>query len=281
MPRFIALAVLAFGFTAVTASAQTDPAPPADTAVSDTTETAIGPDPERAREIYREAADLLRERNFEEALVKYEEALVYNETYAAAGLGRAQSLAQLGRLEESQTAFEQAVALAEASEASNADQIAATAQRGLEQVSSVLAARAEAAEQQAAASAVQEMQNKVTQATQMLAGNEISYAQGADAYALLEQARMEGYAANLVAYYYAKALLAMERAADAVAYAETAVAQSEGQGDRSSYYILLAQAHIGAGNAAEARSALESINEGEAWHGWVPHYMGQVDALEG
>lgn len=114
----------------------------------------------------------------------------------------------------------------------------------------------------------------------MLAGNDITFEQGTDAYALLEQARLDGYDADLVAFYYAKALIAMERGADAIPYAETALAASEGQGDRSGFYILLAQAHIGAGNADDARAALSAINEGESWHGWIPHYTSQIEAME-
>ena len=285
MTRHTLLALLAFGLVA-SASAQTDPMPtdtpalPADSAAADTTEAAIELDPERARSLYDEGAGLLRARDFQAALLKFEEALLYNPSYAAAGLGRAQSLAAQRRLEDARNAFEEAIAMAEASDASNAASIKETAERQLEQVASVLDQQAAAAQAQADADAAAGVQAKVTEATQILSANEVSFEQAADAYALLEQARMDGFDANSVAYYYAKALVAMERGADAVPYAETAVTQSEGQPDRSSYYILLAQAELGAGNAAGARAALESISEGEAWHGWVPHYMGQVEALE-
>ncbi|MGB3544600.1 hypothetical protein [Rubrivirga sp.] len=286
MTRFLSLALLAFGLTTVASAQTTDPtempAVEADTVVADSLEAAIEPDPERARELYQEGIELFRESNFSDALLKYEEALLYNETYAPAGLGLAQALAQEGRLEDSRNAFEDAVAMAEASDASNAGTILSAANRGLEQVSGVLEARAAQAaaaqEQQAAASAAAETTAKIEQAVQMLNGNDITYEQGTDAYALLEQARMAGYDADLVAFYYAKALIAMERGADAVPYAETALAASEGQADRSSFYIQLGLAHMGAGDADQARAAFESIAEGQAWHGWAQHYIGQLDS---
>lgn len=285
MTRLFPLALLAFAFAATTASAQSDPtATPADSIAADSTATIIEPDPERARELYREGVELFRARDFSEALLKYEESLLYNESYAPAGLGLAQALAQQGRLEDSRNAFEQAVAMAQASDASNASDIVTAARRGLEQVTAALEARASAAaaqqQQQAAAAEAQATTAKVEQATQILAGNEVSFEQATEAYALLEQARLAGYDPDLVAFYYAKALIAMERGADAIPFAETAVAQSEGQADRSSYYIQLGLAHMGAGNNAEAIAAFEAIEEGQAWHGWAQHYIGQVNAAE-
>lgn len=285
MPRFFLSALLALGLTTAV-SAQTEPtempAVPADTVATDSLEVAIEPDPERARELYREGVELFRAQNYGEALLKYEEALLYNETYAPAGLGLAQALAQEGRLEDSRNAFEDAVAMAEASGASNAADVLSAARRGLEQVSGVLDARAANAaaqqQQEQANAAAAATTAKVEQAVQMLNGNDISFEQGAEAYALLEQARMDGYDPDLVAFYYAKALIAMDRGADAVPYAETALASSEGQADRSGQYIQLGLAHMGAGNTAEARAAFEAIEEGQSWHGWAQHYIGQLDS---
>ena len=31
-------------------------------------------------------------------------------------------------------------------------------------------------------------------------------------------------------------------------------------------------------DAAEARAAFEAITEGQSWHGWAQHYIGQLDA---
>ncbi len=287
MTRSALLALLALGLSA-SASAQTDPAMPMDTPVAadsvaaDSVEAAIELDPERARDLYDEGAAALRGQDYEAALLKFEEALLYNPTYPAAGLGRAQSLAAQRRLDDARSAYEEAIAMANASDASIAADVRSTAERQLAQVTAALDARAAqtaAAEQaNAAAAGAQATAGKVEQATQMLAGNEITEAQATDAYALLEQARMDGYDPDLVAFYYAKALNAMGRGADAVPFAQTAVEASADQDDRSAYYIQLGLAHMGAGNADEARAAFGSVAEGQAWHGWAQHYIGQLDS---
>ncbi|WP_412060201.1 hypothetical protein [Rubrivirga sp. IMCC45206] len=278
MFRIALLALLALGLTTA-ASAQSDGGEmPADTpeVAADSAEAAIELDPERARGLYDEGAALLRDRDFEAALLKFEESLIYNPSYAAAGLGLAQSLAAQRRLEDARNAYEAAIAMAEASDASNAADIRSTAQDQLDRVTAALdqrAANAAAQQAQAGANATAE---KVAQATQMLSGNEISFEQATDAYALLEQARMDGYDADLVAFFYAKALNAMERGADAVPFAETAVANADASADNSAIYIQLGLAHMGAGNDAEARAAFEAVTEGQAWHGWAQHYIGQI-----
>ena len=277
MTRYALLALAAFGLAAAPANAQDDPAAPAD-AVADTTETVIEADPERARELYNEGRESLSARDFEAALAKFDEALVYNDTYAAAALGRGQALAQLGRLEDARSAFEQAAAFASASDAGNADQIAEVAVQSADRITQALEARAAANEQQAAAAGAQANAQKIEQATQMLAGPEVDMATAADAFALLEQARLDDFDVSPYAFFYAKALNAMERGADAVPYAEAAVEQAADQDDPSAVYIQLGLAHMGAGNAAEARAAFESIAEGQAWHGWAQHYIGQLDA---
>ena len=291
MIRSALFAALALGFAAAPVGAQTTPTEmpvmPADSVAidslaADSTATVIEPDADRARELYREGLDLYRTDNLEEALLKYDQSLLYGESFAPSGLGRAQVLTRLGRLEDARNAFEAAVAMAGTSDASNAADIQSAAQRGLEQVTEAIEARTAAAsaaqQNQAATEAAQAVQEKITQATEMLSGNEISMTQATDAYALLEQARMDGYDPDLVAFYYAKALNAMERGADAVPYAETAVAASEGQADRSAFYIQLGQAYMSAGDAAKARTAFEAIEEGQAWHGWAQHYIGQLDS---
>ena len=285
MTRPALLVALSLGLAA-SASAQTTPPEgpvlPTDSVAVDSVATTVAPDEDRARDLYREGLDLYRADDLDEALLKYEESLLYGESFAPSGLGRAQVLTRLGRLEDARSAFEMAIAMAETSDASNASDIRTAARRGLEQVTEAIEARAAAAEatqrNQAAAADAQAMAEKIEQATQMLSGNEITMAQATDAYALLEQARMDGYDPDLVAFYYAKALNAMDRGADAVPYAETAVAASEGQADRSAFYIQLGLAQMGAGNADAARAAFESITEGQAWHGWAQHYIGQLDA---
>ena len=288
MTRLTLLSALALAFS-LSAQAQTTdpaelPAPTADTVAVDSAAVVITPDPDRALALYNEGLALYRAEDYEAALAKYDESLLYGETFAPAGFGRGQTLYNLGRLEDSRNALEAAVAMARASDAPNADQIQAASQQWLDTVTQTIEAReasaAAAEQQQAAASAAQEMNDKVARATEMLSGNEITFEQAADAYALLEQAREAGYDADQAALYYAKALTAMERGEEAVPYAETALRASEGQADRSATYVVLGQAHLAAGDAAQARAAFEMIQEGQAWHGWVPHYMSQVEALE-
>ncbi|WP_412067059.1 hypothetical protein [Rubrivirga sp. IMCC43871] len=278
MSRFVLLALFALGLTAA-ASAQSDGGElPADTlvAAADSVEAPIELDPERARGLYDEGASLLRERDFEASLLKFEEALVYNPSYAAAALGLAQSLAAQRRLEDARSAYEAAIAMAEASDASNAADIRDTAQSQLDRVAAALDQRAANAAAQQAQAGANATADKVAQATQLLSGNEISMEQATDAYALLEQARLDGYDADLVAFFYAKALNAMERGADAVPFAQTAVDNADASADNSALYIQLGLAHMGAGNDAEARAAFEAITEGQAWHGWAQHYIGQI-----
>ena len=292
MSRLSSLAALALAFALVAPASAQESAPdtvalPVDSVAAEA-EPTIEPDPERARELYEEGRTALTAKDYEGALAQFNESLLYNESYAVAALGRGQALAQLGRLEDSRSALEAAVAMADASDAANAADVKRTTQRYLDQINAALETRAaNAAAQQEAAAAAEAAaeQAKVSEAVGILDAINLGDAEAdnftpaADAYALLEQARMAGYDPDLAAYHYAKALVAMDRGAEAVPFAETAVAQSEGQADRSGAYILLAQAHIGAKNAAEARAALEAIEEGQAWHGWVPFYMGQVDAL--
>ena len=283
MTRLLLSTFLAFG-VAASAVAQTSEAPTdsldivADSAAADT--SAIELDPERARELYDEGTSQIQAGDYEGALETLNESLVYNPQYAAAQLRRGQALAQLRRLEDARGAFEEAIALADASDIGNADQIKGSAERALSQIQAALDAASAQAEAEAAAAGAQATAQKIEQATQMLAGNEITYEQATEAYALLEQARMDGYDPNSVAFYYAKALTAMERGADAVPYAQTAYDQTEGQDDRSSSLIVLAQAHLAAGDAQGARDAINLIEEDDAWAGWKAHYLSEADALE-
>ena len=95
----------------------------------------------------------------------------------------------------------------------------ATAQRGLSQLTSALDQQASATERAA----------KVQRASTMLQADPVSEGAASQAFTLLEEARVAGYDANLVAFYYAKALNVMGRSADAIPYAQTAVDASDGQ----------------------------------------------------
>ena len=290
MIRSALLAALALGLAAAPSRAQTTPTEnpvPADTVAADgldadSTATVIEPDADRARELYREGLSLYRDKDYEGALAKYDESLLYGESFAASAFGRGQALYQLSRLEDARNALESAVAMSRTDEAANAGEIQAAAQQWLDTVTQTIEAREATAQNQAAQEAAETAQaettGKVNQAIEMLSSSEVSMAQATDAYALLEQARLAGYDPDQVAFYYATALVAMERGADAVPYAETALEATAGESDRSGAYILLGRAHMGAGNTDQARTAFEAITEGQAWHGWAQHYIGQLDA---
>ena len=286
MTRYALPALLAFGLAAAPADAQSDPAAvpvvaPVDTMVADTSAVVIQADPDRARELYAEGLALYRAKDYTGALGKYDESLLYGESFAPSGFGRGQALYGLGRLDDARNALEAAVAMARVSDAPNADQVLAASQQWLDTVTQTIESRAATAaaeeEQSRAAAEAAQTGDKVNQAIEMLSTNEITMAQATDAYALLEQARLAGYDPDLVAFYYAKALNAMERGADAVPYAQTAVDASADQADRSAFYIELGKAHMSAGNDAEARAAFEAITEGQAWHGWAQHYITQME----
>lgn len=278
MTRFTLLAALGLGLALPAAAQTTEPAP-TDPAAADT--TTIEVDPERARELYDQGVETLSGGDYEAALATFNEALVYNPQYAAAELRRGQALAQLSRLEDARTAFESAIALAEASDAGNAATIVTAATRARDQIAQVLDNQAAAAQAEAAA---QSVQAKVTEAIGILQGINITdttdanFGPASEGYALLEQARMEGYDPNLVAEYYAIALNAMARGADAIPFAETALENNADQADTSRYHILLGLAHMGAGNTAEAQATFEAVEEGQSWHGWAQHFLGQVNA---
>lgn len=288
MNRLLSLSLLTAAVAIAPAQAQetptdtteipVDPTTLTDVVDADSADAVIEPDPERARELYDEGRGQLQAGSFEEALLKFEEALLYNDSYAAAALGRGQALAQLSRLEDARTALESAVAMAEASDAASAADIVRVSRRTLEQINSALEAQTQRQAQAQAASAAADRNQKVQQAIDLLQANPVDAASATEAYALLEQARMAGYNPDDAAFYYAKALNAMDRGADAVPYAQTAVEASAGQADRSPYYIQLGLAHMSAGNADDARAAFEAVNEGDSWHGWAQHYIGQLDA---
>lgn len=285
MNRLLALSLVAFAVALSPARAQEAPTDTTDLPpVATDSATVIQPDPERARELYNEGRTELQAGNYDGAVLKFEEALLYNDSYAAAALARGQALAQLSRLEDSRNALESAVAMAEASDASNADQIADAARRYLEQINQAL----ETIAQRQAASAQQQQQasaaEKVSQAVAILDGINFTdaeadnYTPAAEAYALLDQAQREGYDIDLVPYYYALALTLMERGADAVPYAEAATEAGASEADPSRYFIVLGLANMSAGNTAEAQAAFETVEEGQAWHGWAQHYIGQLAA---
>lgn len=259
---------------ALPASAQTPGAMPAaaDSAATDT--TAFVPNPALARPLYDEALAMGRAGNYEEALLKYEESLLNDPAFAPSAFGRAQALAQLGRLDDARSAFETAVAVARAA---NDSRVAAAAENGLMQVQNAIAARDAAA---GAAASAEARNAAVAEATNLLNADPLSADAAQQGYAALERARAAGYDANLLAFYYAKALLAMDRGAEALPYAQTAVDTADPASDRSGLYVQLGLAQRAAGNTQAAREAFEAAREG-SWSGWAEHYLRELDAAGG
>lgn len=275
----LALAVLALPAAAQTTDSTatgTTVAAATDSTASDS--TAFVADPARARPLYDEALALGRSSNYEAALLKYEESLMHNPGFAPSAFGRAQALAQLGRLDDARTAFEAAVAAARAADDSA---VLTASQRGLTQVQAAIEQReANAAAQGAAATEaarVQAITDAINEATGLLNADPVTPDAAQQAFDALERARTNGYDANLVAFYYAKALLALDRGTEAVPYAQTAVDAAEAGSDRSGLYIQLGLAQRAAGDMAAARAAFEAAREG-AWASWADHYLREMDA---
>ena len=264
----------AAAFAAAPAFAQdmpTEPMPaPADTVMADTTvaEPVFVPSPEKARELYSEGNERLQRSDFEGAIEKYDESLMNNPAYSYPALGRAQALVALGRNDEARAAFDQAIALGNT--AGKADVV-----RGAtEQLAAMNERDAQAAEAQASAQAISDA---VTNAAALLQNDPVTEAQATEALGLLQTAEAGGVDASGLAFYYAKAHLTLGQFAEAVPYAQTAVDASEGQPDRSAYYIQLGLVQRGAGNLDEARAAFEGAKAG-SWSSWAEHYLREMDA---
>ncbi len=243
--------------------------------MADTTTAAFVPNPSLARPLYDEGLALGRAGTYADALLKYEESLLNDPAFAPSAFGRAQALAQLGRLDDAQSAFEQAIA---AARAADNRQVVDASERGLAQVQDAITARDVAASASASAQAAsQTMTDAVTEATTLLNADPVTPEAAQQAYDALERARAAGYDPNLVAFYYAKALVALDRGADAVPYAQTALDAADPSADRSGQYIQLGLAQRSAGDTAAARASFESAREG-SWSGWADHYLREMDA---
>ena len=235
------------------------------TMMADSVAVVIEPNPEKARELYTEGNEVLRS-DPARALEKYDESLLYNETYAVAALGRAQALVGLRQMDEAVEAYEAAIALAQAG---GDDRVVTRGREQLAQIRDSMEQRAAAqADAEATAAAVR-------RASDLLQTDPVSVAQANEALQLLEQAEAAGVEPSGLAFYYAKAYNALDRGAEAVPYAQAALDTSTG--DQSAFYIQLGLAHKSAGNVAEARAAFESAKEG-SWAGWADHYLRQLDA---
>lgn len=230
----------------------------------------IEPNPTKARELYAEGNEMLRS-DPEGALAKYDEALLYNQQYAVAALGRAQALVGLRQMDEAAEAYQSAITLAQAG---GDDRVVSRAREQLAQINESMAQRAEA---QASADATGAA---VRRASDLLQTDPVSVAQANEALQLLQQAEEGGVEASGLAFYYAKAYNALDRGAEAVPYAQAALDASTG--DQSAFYIQLGLAHKSAGNTDAARAAFESAKAG-SWAGWADHYLRELDtdAAEG
>lgn len=260
---------------AVPASAQTTPTDstslPADSAAAATpTYDAVA-----ARALYDEALVLYNDSSYTDALAKFDEALVANPVYPAALFGRSNTLFNLGRLEDARLAYEATIA---ASQGADDSRVLAAATTTLQRVRDAIAAQ-QAAEQQAAAIAAQnasiEAQSAaVESAVALINADPLTAESAQQAFDLLETAREAGYDANAVAFYYARALNALDRGAEAIPYAEQALAANT-EPDASAYYIQLGIANRQAGNDAAARSAFESAKAG-SWASWAEYYLREM-----
>ena len=269
MTRFLPLlAALLFAGAATAQDNSTEPMEAGMEAVTDSTESEITFDPERSRQLAAEGDELIRNRNFDGALEQYTLGFAYDSTYAKNPFGQARAHAGMRNFDEAMAAYRLAIELG--TDVEGMGTVVEAAQNELAQIEETLAA---AQSQQAIA-------DKITRATTMLQSEPVSENAARTAYGLLEEARMADYDSSQVAFYYAKALNVLGQADEAIHYATIAVEQSEGQPDRSAYFIQLGLAQMNAGNTDAAREAFEAT-QGGAWEAWGTHYLGQLEDEEG
>lgn len=280
-------------------SARTDrPAPtlsmPADSDTSmtdDSTMTVRVVDTDAAREFYREglalaeraptdttAAAISRARSaFEGALGKYEQALEADPAFAPALYGRAQSLGRLGRFEESRRAYEATIAAAQGADLAYVREPAmvdlADVEAAIVQRDSLLA---ENAEIEASNASIETQTEAVEAASALLTEFPVSEENAQAGYEQLERARLAGYDADDLAFYYAKALNALGRGEEALPYAQQALAASD-EADKSPYYIQIGIAQRFSANDPAAREAFEAAKSG-SWASWADYYIAEMGA---
>jgi tetratricopeptide (TPR) repeat protein len=261
------------------ATAQTAPdstAVPADSvSVSDSLAAPVY-DTAAAAELNGEALQTEQTRDFAAALALYDRALVADPTYAPAHLGRGNMLSQLGRNADARTAYEAAIAAS--TDRPEYAVVLPVATRNAAIVADLLVQEAEAHRQseagRAQAAAVEAQAAAIASATALLTADPVTPEAAQQAYDLLEQARAAGYDPSSVAFYYAKALNSLGRGADALPYAEQALAAST-DADKSVFYIQIGIANRFAGNDPAARAAFESAKAG-SWAGWADHYLAEM-----
>jgi tetratricopeptide (TPR) repeat protein len=265
------------------ASAQTAPdstAAPADAvSVGDSVAVPVY-DTAQAAELNTEARRVEQTSDFAAALALYDRALVADPTYAPALLGRGNMLSQLGRNADARTAYEAAIAAS--TDKPEYAVVLPVATRNAAIVADLLVQEAEVARQNAAVAAqteaVAEQTAAIEAATALLTADPVTPEAAQQAYDHLERARTAGYDANAVAFYYAKALNSLGRGAEALPYAEQALAAAiaaDATADVSAFYIQLGIANRFAANDPAARAAFESAKAG-SWAGWADHYLAEM-----
>ena len=288
MNRLTLLGVAGALFAAPVATAQTTTTPAAPGTVGMTADTLMTADStvavrivdtDGARVLYRAGYALAGasadEASLRGALGKFDEALVADDTFPPALYGRANALGRLGRLEEARAGYEAAIAASQG-EANKAYRDAATT--ALAEVETIIADNAVVAAQNAAIerqnTAVAAQTVAVGQAAALLAEFPLTAENATTGYAQLEAAREAGYDANLLSFYYAKALNALGRGAEALPYAQQALDAST-DADKSAYYIQVGLANRFAGDDAAARIAFQEAKTG-SWSSWADHYLAEM-----
>ncbi len=268
---------------AVPAGAQTVPA---DSVMADSTammaDSTAGPvlDTALANRLNTQAVSA-ESRDFAAALALYDQALVADPSYPLALLGRGNMLSQLGRNAEALPSYEAAAAAAAvrgsefSAAGARATEYAATVRTLLAQQSADEATAAtQAADVAAQTEAVAAQTAAIEAASGFLAVDPLTPEVAQQAYDQLETARTAGYDANLLAFSYAKALNALTRGAEALPYAQQALAASTEE-DKSVYFIQIGIANRFAGDDDAARAAFTSAKAG-SWAGWADYYLAEM-----
>ncbi|HIG73709.1 MAG TPA: hypothetical protein EYQ24_03765 [Bacteroidetes bacterium] len=227
--------------------------------------SAITFDPDSSRALATLGDSLFAARDYSAALDAYTTGFELDSTYAKNPFGQARTYVRMRQYEDAVGAYAIAIEIGDGVEGMT--NIVSAAREEKAEIESGLAERASA----------QEITDKVTRASNLLAAEPVTESAAQTAYELLEEARTAGFDSSQVAFYYAKALNTLGQFDEAVHYANVAVDQSEGQPDRSAFFIQLGIAQKGAGNTDEAREAFTSAKEG-SWAAWADYYLNEMES---
>ncbi|MEM1056552.1 MAG: hypothetical protein AAGI52_13600 [Bacteroidota bacterium] len=227
--------------------------------------TAITFSPELSRELATTGDSLFAARDFTAALAAYTEGFEMDSTYAKNPFGQARTYVRMRELPQAVAAYDLAIQLGDGAE--GMANIVASAREEKAAIEANLAERASA----------EALNAKITRATNLLNAEPVTESAAQTAYELLEETREAGYDSSQVAFFYAKALNTIGQFEDATHYATIAVEQSEGQPDRSGFFIQLGLAHKGAGDTEAAREAFNAAKEG-SWSAWADYYLNEMES---